>query len=394
MASTATTTLRMELMANGENDTTWGTKTNTNLNIIESAISGTTSVATTGGTTTLTNVDYTNDQAKKAVLDVTGTLVSNAIIVIPNAPKVYRIFNRTTGAFTVSVKTSSGTAITITQSTGAEIYCDGANVIRYATPLTDFTTGAPATASGAAASAVSVVATGNLSSTNAQAAFSELQTDIDTINSTLVSSYQPLDAGLTDIAGLAVAKGNMIIGNGTNFAALGIGTNGFVHVADSASSTGTKWSSLTPIGTVSLFYQAAAPTGWTISTAHTDHAIRCVGSSGGGAATAGTAFTSIFINRTDVAAHTHTYSGTTNGHSNDHTHSWSGFLGTATETTSSGRRYNDGTGAQPGSAVTVTTSGASSNHTHTYSGTTESTGSGMNFAVAYISVIKAAKDAY
>lgn len=49
MASSATTTLRMELMATGENDTTWGTKINANFQIMESAILGTTAVSTTGG---------------------------------------------------------------------------------------------------------------------------------------------------------------------------------------------------------------------------------------------------------------------------------------------------------------------------------------------------------
>ncbi len=203
MASSASTTLRLELMATGENDTTWGNKINTNFQIMESAVSGVTSVSTTGGNTTLTNVDYTNDQAKKAVLDVTGALVSNATITIPNAAKVYRVLNRTSGAYTLGIKTSSGTAITITQSTSAEVYCDGSNTMRFVTPLTDFTTGAPATSSGAAASAVSVTPTGNLSSTNAQAALAELQGDIDTVNALLTSNYQPLDADLTALAATA-----------------------------------------------------------------------------------------------------------------------------------------------------------------------------------------------
>lgn len=216
MASSASTVLRQELMAQGENDSTWGTKTNTNLGILESAIAGTTAISTTGGTTTLTNVDYTNDEAKKAVLDISGTLASNAIIVIPNASKTYKVINRTTGSFTVTIKTSGGSAITITQSTSAEVYCDGSNVCRFVTPLTDYTTGAPATSSGAAASSVSVTPTGNLASTNAQAALAELQGDIDTLNTSILT-YQPLDADLTTIAGLAKTDNNVIIGNGTSW---------------------------------------------------------------------------------------------------------------------------------------------------------------------------------
>ena len=122
MPSSASSTLLLELMATSENSQTWGTKTNTNLSILDAAINGTTSVATTGGDTTLTNVDYTNDQAKKATLDVTGTLVSNATITIPNTTRTYRVFNRTSGAYTLGIKTASGSAITITQSTVATVY--------------------------------------------------------------------------------------------------------------------------------------------------------------------------------------------------------------------------------------------------------------------------------
>lgn len=205
MASTASTSLRLELMATGENDTTWGTKNNTNLGMLENAIAGTTAISTTGGTTTLTNVDYTDDQAKKAVLDVSGVLVSNATIVIPNASRLYRVFNRTTGSFTLTIKTASGSGILVTQSTVAEIYCNASDVVRYTSPITDYTTGAPATSSGAAASSVSVTPAGNLSSSNAQAALAELQGDIDTINTALVASYQPLDADLTAIAAVTTA---------------------------------------------------------------------------------------------------------------------------------------------------------------------------------------------
>ncbi len=61
-----------------------------------------------------------------------------------------------------------------------------------------------------------------------------LEADAITINGTAISSiYQPLDAQLTDVAGLAVTDGNFIVGNGSNFVAengatartsLGLGT--------------------------------------------------------------------------------------------------------------------------------------------------------------------------
>ena len=67
MPSTFSPELRLELQANGENSSTWGTKTNTNLQLIEDAISGMASIATTGGTTTLTEVNGGTDQSRIAI---------------------------------------------------------------------------------------------------------------------------------------------------------------------------------------------------------------------------------------------------------------------------------------------------------------------------------------
>lgn len=401
MASSTSTVLRMELMTAGEKDGTWGTILNTDLGIVESAITGTTSVSTTGGTTTLTNVDYTNDQAKKAVLDVSGALVSNATIVIPNASKTYKVFNRTTGSYTLTVKTSSGTGITVTQSTVAEIYCDGSNTVRYASPITDYGTGAPATSSGAAASSVSVIATGNLSSTNAQAALAELQGDIDTINSSLTSSYQPLDSDLTIIAALAKTKGNLIAGTGTSWEALAVGTNGYVPVAKSSASSGVAWSALVPAGTVVLFYQASAPTGWTGSNTDSDKAIRIVSQTSalGGASGGTTAFTSVFTSRTISQANLPNIS-LTAASGGAHTHFTAVNLEqnvTLSASNSLAYYFNNGNDQDytlRGIASDPTIGATSSNGAHTHSVPLGGSGTAMDFAVQYISVIKASKDAY
>lgn len=386
MASTASSVLRIELMNPGEQDGTWGTKTNSNFAILESALTGTTAISTTGGDTTLTNVDYTDDQAKKLVLDISGALVSNATIIIPNATKSYKVLNRTSGAFTVTVKTSGGSGLVLTQSTGAEIYCNGSNVVRFLTPMTDFTTGAPATSSGAAASAVSVSATGNLSSTNAQAALAELQGDIDTINAAL-PGYQPLDGDLTTIGGLAKTKGNMIVGDGSAWAAQSVGTDGYALIAKSGASNGVQWSALVPAGTVSLFYQAAAPTGWTVSDADTDKAIRVVsGSSGlGGAAGGSTAFTSVFTSRTIAQANLPNINLTSDSQG-AHTHTVGHAVSTDIAGGGSRSILNSSAG---GSNFTSSSNGA---HTHTIP--LGGSGTALDFAVQYCSVIKAAKAAY
>lgn len=55
------------------------------------------------------------------------------------------------------------------------------------------------------------------------------------------TTYQPLDAQLTDVAGLAPTKGRLIVGDGTNWVDLGVGTNGHVLTADSVQTKGIKW---------------------------------------------------------------------------------------------------------------------------------------------------------
>lgn len=81
---------------------------------------GTTTVNTTGGTTTLTPA-----QGMKPRIVVSGALVSNAIIVVPNWVREWTVVNNTSGAFTVTIK-ASGAGVTVLQGSNARITCDGA----------------------------------------------------------------------------------------------------------------------------------------------------------------------------------------------------------------------------------------------------------------------------
>ena len=125
MPSTFTSRLRLELQATGENTDTWGERLNTVCELIEDALAGITTVNTTGGTSILTTANSDTDEARRAAIKVTGTLVSNAIIQIPAVSKVYIIINATSGDFTVSVKTSSGAAAVLGQGAIGIAFCDG-----------------------------------------------------------------------------------------------------------------------------------------------------------------------------------------------------------------------------------------------------------------------------
>jgi len=129
MSSTYTTNLRVEKMANGENDTTWGTKTNTNWEMIEQAVSGVASVAMTDAEYTLTTANAATDEARNMVITMTGTLTANRNVIVPSVDKLYVVKNSTTGGFSIVVKTAAGTGITIPNGETATVYCDATNVV-------------------------------------------------------------------------------------------------------------------------------------------------------------------------------------------------------------------------------------------------------------------------
>jgi hypothetical protein len=120
MASTYTP-LGVEKMATGENAGTWGTKTNTNLEIIEQFAGGYVSQSIAGGaqTTTLSVSDgSTGATLAHRVIEFTGTITGNQIVTIPlDVQTFYIIKNGTSGAYTVQFKYVSGSGDSVTWAT-------------------------------------------------------------------------------------------------------------------------------------------------------------------------------------------------------------------------------------------------------------------------------------
>jgi hypothetical protein len=133
MANTTSASLKLTVQATGENSGTWGQITNTNLLILEQAIGGYAGVglnATTGATLTFSNGVLSN--GKNQVIKLTGTITSNVNVTIPDSiEKTYIVENATSGAFTVTFKTSSGTGVTwgTNDKSTKLIYSDGTNVV-------------------------------------------------------------------------------------------------------------------------------------------------------------------------------------------------------------------------------------------------------------------------
>ena len=133
MASTYTD-LGIQLMATGEKAGTWGTLTNTNWNIMEQISGGyATQALTSGGTVTLTKNDGTTGAVLATrVWKLTGALSDNAVVTVPDSiENWWLIDNASTNAYTVQVKTVSGSGVTwATTDKGTKLlYSDGTNVV-------------------------------------------------------------------------------------------------------------------------------------------------------------------------------------------------------------------------------------------------------------------------
>ena len=120
MASTYTG-LGVELQATGENAGTWGTKTNTNIQIFEQISGVFTQQSIAGGaqTTALSVSDgSTGAVLSHRMIEFTGSLSDNAVVTIPlDVQTFYFLRNSSSGAYTVQFKYVTGSGDSFTFST-------------------------------------------------------------------------------------------------------------------------------------------------------------------------------------------------------------------------------------------------------------------------------------
>ena len=126
MASTYTTRNGIELISTGEQSGTWGDTTNVNLQIIDRALSGSTTIVLSGTAHTLTTTDGTLSEGMYRVLVLGGSPSgTNTITIAPNdAQKMYLVQNNS-GQAAVFTQ-GSGASITVPDGTSKIIYSDGA----------------------------------------------------------------------------------------------------------------------------------------------------------------------------------------------------------------------------------------------------------------------------
>jgi len=129
MASTYVNNLRLNEMGTGDQSGTWGTVTNTNLELIGEALGyGTEAIVTNADTHVSTVADGSTDAARAMYVKYTGTLDSTCTITIaPNTMKRVQIIeNATSGSQSIIIKQGSGATVTVPNGTTKICVLDGA----------------------------------------------------------------------------------------------------------------------------------------------------------------------------------------------------------------------------------------------------------------------------
>ena len=132
MASTFSTDLKLELMATGENAGTWGTKTNTNLNLIQQAIAGFESITiSSGSTTALVMSNAAISTARNMIIKfatVHFQVQLQLLYQIQLKNFTYLIVQLLLDPTNLTIKTVSGTGFTLDAAKIYAAYSDGTNL--------------------------------------------------------------------------------------------------------------------------------------------------------------------------------------------------------------------------------------------------------------------------
>ena len=127
MASTYTTNKSIEKPANGDYVNTWSTPVNSDWDIIDASLGGTTTLNATGASGTVT---LSTSQYRPPTIIITGVLTSNVTYRIPSGVGGHWvIYNNTSGAFSITIDSGGGgTSTTVAQGFRVLVYSDGTNI--------------------------------------------------------------------------------------------------------------------------------------------------------------------------------------------------------------------------------------------------------------------------
>ena len=286
-----TTSLRLVQPATGEYSGTWGTQVNTGLTaLVDASVAGTATITMTAADYTLSTANGASDEARAMVLNLTGTPGAARNVICPAVSKVYIVYNNTTGGFAQTVKTASGSGVSVPNGATAFLRCNGTDVVTALSYLGSLTLGAalPIASGGTGSTSTTYCSlttnvTGTLPATNGGTGQSSYTT-----GDLLVASSGTALTKLADIAtgnalisgGVGVApsygkigltthvSGTLPVGNGgtgattltANNVIIGNGTSAVTFVAPGTAgnallSNGTTWAS-TALGATAYTWTA------------------------------------------------------------------------------------------------------------------------------------------
>ncbi len=124
MADTTEPLFQLVDQQTGGNNNSWGDIADANFLKIADKVAAVKSKAVSGGTTALTD-----DEQRARALKFTGVLGSNQIVTVNDAEGVFIVKNGTTGSFTFTVATDTGSGIAVPQGEWRTLYSDGTNII-------------------------------------------------------------------------------------------------------------------------------------------------------------------------------------------------------------------------------------------------------------------------
>lgn len=136
MTSSFTTNKVIEKPGNGDYVDTWNVPVNGDMDIIDQAFGGTTSLNATGGSATLTDTQY-----RSLMLFVSGAMTANVTYTIPSGKGGQWIVRNTTtdssgGPWTVTFASGGGgTSVTVARNTNTTIFCDGTNFYAFSSQI-------------------------------------------------------------------------------------------------------------------------------------------------------------------------------------------------------------------------------------------------------------------
>ena len=202
MPTQFSTLLKLALPVQGELSGTWGDTVNDSVtNMIEEAIAGRKTINSwSSNSATLSTANGATAESRAAMLNLTDTgtaLTGAATVICPTLSKVYIVRNDT--GQTVTVKTSSGTGVAVTDGNTAFVHCDGTNVVESLSYVAgNFGVGGNLTTTGNATVSGNLTTTGN-ATINGNTTLGNAATDTVTVTADVASSLTPSATNTYDL---------------------------------------------------------------------------------------------------------------------------------------------------------------------------------------------------